>query len=348
MTKKSKNKTNPNLLIACVLCGAAFVLLVTIFLLASVSEPSDASSGADKPSDTPVWQTSSAVSEETGDTLSEEPSEDTSSSGDIIIEISLPEESEPEKDPEPGVAGPFEQLDSTRAYEKKIGLCYSVDLTEYEQYLDPADATEYLLLVNASHPLSENYKPDDLIRIVDMRAGRPDYYSYLREVPEKALEAFLDEAAAYGRGDIKVSNGYRSYSTQANLFYTYVDRELSRHPGWTYEQAYSYVGFYDKNNPGSGYSAVPGTSEHQSGLCVDMHNQIDTDHTFDDTDAARWLAENCYRFGFVLRFPAEKEDATGIQYESWHFRYVGRTAATEMHELGMCLEEYLEYKGLNP
>ena len=95
------------------------------------------------------------------------------------------------------------------------------------------------------------------------------------------------------------------------------------------------------------YSNPPGTSEHQSGLCVDMHNQIDTNNTFDGTPAAIWLEENCYRFGFVLRYPADKQDVTGIKYESWHFRYVGRTAATEMHELDMCLEEYLEYKGLN-
>jgi D-alanyl-D-alanine carboxypeptidase len=78
-----------------------------------------------------------------------------------------------------------------------------------------------------------------------------------------------------------------------------------------------------------------------------MHNQIDTNNTFDGTPAAIWLEENCYRFGFVLRYPADKQDVTGIKYESWHFRYVGRTAATEMHELGMCLEEYLAYKGLN-
>ena len=286
--------------------------------------------------------TTSAAESSKAEGSAEESLAGESSEESQIIEISLPEE----VDPELGPGGEIQQLDSTHAYEKEIGLCYSIDLTEYEQYIDPADASEYLLLVNAQHPLGKDYKPADLIYIVDMRAGRPDYYSYLREVPEKALEAFLDEAAMYGHGDIKVSNGYRSYSIQSSLFNSYVDRELANHPGWTYEQAYNYVGFYDKNNPGSGYSAVPGTSEHQSGLCVDMHNQIETGHTFDDTPAAHWLAENCYRFGFVLRFPAEKEDITGIQFESWHFRYVGRTAATEMHELGMCLEEYLEYKGI--
>ena len=94
------------------------------------------------------------------------------------------------------------------------------------------------------------------------------------------------------------------------------------------------------------YSAPPGTSEHQSGLCVDMHNQIDTDSSFNGTPAALWLADNCYRFGFVLRFPEDKQEITGITFESWHFRFVGRDVATEMHELGMCLEEYLEYKGI--
>ncbi len=267
-----------------------------------------------------------------------------SSLTEIELSTDIPEES----DPQPGLGGDITQLVTTHEYEKQIGLCYSIDLSEYEQYIDPVDASEYLLLVNAQHPLGKNYEPENLIYIEDMRAGRPSYFSYLREVPEKALEAFLDEAAMYGHGDIKVSNGYRSYSTQSSLFNSYVDRELANHPGWTYEQAYNYVGFYDKNNPGSGYSAVPGTSEHQSGLCVDMHNQINTDHTFDDTPAAHWLAENCYRFGFVLRFPKEKEDITGIQFESWHFRFVGRTAATEMHELDMCLEEYLEYKGIMP
>ncbi len=315
--------------------------LLALCLLASCDTVEQTESSASAGGSTSVVShTESSAAESSAP---EEPSSEASSEDSSIteIEISLPEE-----EPELGPGGEIEQLDVTYEYEKKIGLCYSIDLSAYEQYIDPADASEYLLLVNTKHPLGKDYKPADLIYIVDMRAGRPDYYSYLREVPEKALEAFLDEAAVYGHGDITVSNGYRSYSTQSSLFNSYVDRELANHPGWSYEDAYNYVGFYDKNNPGSGYSAVPGTSEHQSGLCVDMHNQINTDHTFDDTPAAKWLAENCYRFGFVLRFPKEKEDITGIQFESWHFRYVGRTAATEMHELNMCLEEYLEYKGI--
>ena len=303
--------------------------LLAVCLLASCDavDAPDIGSQGDTSSVTSVTQSAPVESDDS--------SAEASSEESVVIEISLPEEVEPELGP----GGEIQQLESTRAYEKEIGLCYSIDLAEYEQYIQPADVSEYLLLVNVDHPLDQNYKPSDLIKIVDMRAGRPDYYSYLREVPEKALEAFLDEAALYGFGDIKVSNGYRSYSIQSSLFNSYIDRETAAHPDWSKQQVYDYV---------ATYSAPPGTSEHQSGLCVDMHNQIDTDSSFNGTPAALWLADNCYRFGFVLRFPEDKQEITGITFESWHFRFVGREVATEMHELGMCLEEYLEYKGLMP
>ena len=91
----------------------------------------------------------------------------------------------------------------------------------------------------------------------------------------------------------------------------------------------------------------PGSSEHQSGLCVDMHNfraaGRDMADDFANSDAGKWLQENCYKFGYVLRFEKDKTDITGITYESWHFRYVGRFHATRMHELDMCLEEYCAY-----
>ncbi|MFR5864844.1 MAG: D-alanyl-D-alanine carboxypeptidase family protein [Acutalibacteraceae bacterium] len=82
-------------------------------------------------------------------------------------------------------------------------------------------------------------------------------------------------------------------------------------------------------------------SEHQSGLCVDMHNLPSANISFGETAQAKWLAENAHRFGFILRFPADKTDITGVQYEPWHFRFVGREAATEIYEQGLCLEEYL-------
>lgn len=330
-----KKKSSPYLAVALTLCVAAVGLAVAIAVLA-ISETALP----------PVAESSSPGVTEESDPSAEESIEESiaessaPSAESSEAEISLPEESTEESvpEPEPGLGGEIPQLGSTREYESYIGLRYSVDLVQFEKYIDPENASEYLLLVSPKAPLGKDYVPDDLIYIEDMRAGRPSYYSYLREYAEKALEAFLDEAAMYGHGDIKVSNGYRSYSVQSTLFNNYLADERARHPDWTEEQIYNLVATY--SNP-------PGTSEHQSGLCVDMHNQIDTNNTFDGTPAAIWLEENCYRFGFVLRYPPDKQDVTGIKYESWHFRYVGRTAATEMHELGMCLEEYLAYKGLN-
>ena len=89
------------------------------------------------------------------------------------------------------------------------------------------------------------------------------------------------------------------------------------------------------------YSTRPGTSEHQSGLCCDMHNLPTSTSAFDNTPEAKWLAANAHRFGFILRYPPNTQHITGIKHESWHFRYVGRTAATEMYEKGLTLEEYL-------
>jgi LAS superfamily LD-carboxypeptidase LdcB len=88
------------------------------------------------------------------------------------------------------------------------------------------------------------------------------------------------------------------------------------------------------------YSTRPGTSEHQSGLCCDMHNLPETTSKFDNTPEAIWLAENAHRFGFILRYPPNTQHITGIKHESWHFRYVGRTAATEIYERGITLDEY--------
>ncbi len=334
--KSKKNNNKPYLAIAIILGLIALGLAVAIGVLAT-AEPSAPPAAESSP------QASHEESEFPEDSSAEEISlpADSSDEGNFSeIEVSFPEDESSEEsrpEPQPGLGGEIPQLGSTREYESYIGLRYSVDITMYEQYIDPVDPSEYLILVSPKAPLGKDYEPDDLIYIVDMRAGRPDYYSYLRRYAEKALEAFLDEAAMYGHGDIKVSNGYRSYGVQSTLFNNYLAVERQKHPNYTEQQIYDLVATY--SNP-------PGTSEHQSGLCVDMHNQIDTNNTFDNTPAAKWLEENCYRFGFVLRYPPDKQEVTGIKYESWHFRYVGRTAATEMHELGMCLEEYLAYKGL--
>ena len=90
--------------------------------------------------------------------------------------------------------------------------------------------------------------------------------------------------------------------------------------------------------------AVPGTSEHQLGLALDI---VDNKNWYLDESQAKmptqiWLMENSWRYGWILRYPGEKSHLTGIIYEPWHYRYVGKTVAKEIHELGICLEEYLD------
>ena len=94
--------------------------------------------------------------------------------------------------------------------------------------------------------------------------------------------------------------------------------------------------------------ARPGCSEHNTGLAVDVEcaDFADLDEGFRDTFAYEWLMEHCAEYGFILRFPQDKEDITGVIYEPWHYRYVGVEAATEIMSRGLCLEEYLEEKGL--
>ena len=87
----------------------------------------------------------------------------------------------------------------------------------------------------------------------------------------------------------------------------------------------------------------PGASEHQTGLTADIHTLSSASLKFAGTPAAVWLEENAQYFGFILRYPEDKTEITGIMYEPWHFRFVGRYHAMRITELGMCLEEYMKY-----
>ena len=203
------------------------------------------------------------------------------------------------------------------------------NLEPYEEYMNPGNTTEYLTLVNVDHPLSSDYVPQDLTVIENTRQdGRAP--QQMRLYAAKALEALFKEMASAGFTDVDVTSGYRSYSYQEQLF----NQRLEQ---------YSYLG-------DGAYAAAaqivnpPGSSEHQSGLCVDMHNiATGADVSFGETEQFKWLSDNCWKFGFILRYPEDKTEITGISYEPWHYRYVGRYHAQQMHELGMCLEEYWVY-----
>lgn len=333
----------------------------------------------------------------------EETSETSTESSGIIAESSvaesIPEVSEDSSEPvsessEPEVSQPT--LSPTEEYEKYIGIEYAVDMSEYEQYVCPENESDFVYLVNPTHTLSSDYVPPNLVWCTNIREGRPEAWSYIDATANKALEAFLLEAAYYGFDDITVTNAYRSYNSQASLFNGYLANDLKQDYKCDTCNLYIDISYYpnkvtkkiacascggtptevegtsycescmavadtaeivccaacgnEVRRPTEDeatahvltYSTKPGTSEHQSGLCCDMHNRPTTDSGFDNTPEAKWLAENAHRFGFILRYPPNTQHITGIKHESWHFRYVGRTAATEMYEQGLTLEEYCE------
>jgi len=125
--------------------------------------------------------------------------------------------------------------------------------------------------------------------------------------------------------DLMLGSGYRSYDVQAFYYNNYVN---------TYGQAEA-----DR------FSARPGTSEHQTGLALDVSG-IDRvcylEVCFEEQPAGKWVADNAHKFGFIIRYPEGKESITGYQYEPWHLRYVGQELATELNSLSLTMEEFFE------
>ncbi|MBE6607766.1 MAG: hypothetical protein E7633_04360 [Ruminococcaceae bacterium] len=256
---------------------------------------------------------------------------------------------------------------------------YQTDISDYIGYIEPTGdlwSDNYLLLVNPWNSIEKNEELtiDKVSQQSAMSSVKSEYnYYYLPNIKLnttalKALTAMFKEAVESTDLEVKnlqVTSSYRNYATQESIFNSNVKKTKKyvcndEECGFTYITKYSYskcqkckgavtsvaITKEEAEENVKTYSCAPGTSEHQTGLAVDI---IDTAYNLDllegfkDTEAGKWLAENCARFGFVLRFEEEKEDVTGIIYEPWHFRYVGRYHATRMTELDMCLEEYIEF-----
>lgn len=216
---------------------------------------------------------------------------------------------------------------------------FTADLSAYEEYMNPTDRDAYLTLVNATHPLASDFIPADLTDLVNTRGdGRATQKMSLYAA--KALEALFIEAKAENQLTVNQKSGYplsvmsayRSYAYQSSLFSHYTDNEMARNPALTREQAEAIT---------VTYSNRPGTSEHQLGLCVDMHDLSGADVSFKNSASYPWLRENAWKFGFILRYPEDKVSETAVSFEPWHYRYVGRYHAKKIHDAGLCLEEYI-------
>lgn len=158
----------------------------------------------------------------------------------------------------------------------------------------------------------------DGVLVANKTYALPEGYNPGALLPE-CEKAFNEMKAAAAKEDLNLWNasGFRSYELQQSLYNRYCDR--------------------DGKEAADRYSARPGHSEHQSGLALDL-NEISS--SFANTDEGKWVEENCHKYGFILRYPREKEAQTGYMYEPWHIRYVGVSVAERIYNSGLCLEEY--------
>lgn len=180
-----------------------------------------------------------------------------------------------------------------------------------------------LLLANVDNPLPEDFSPQ-------VEAVQGSFQMDSRVAP--IMKEMIEDAKADGV-DLMICSAYRSIEKQTQLFNDQVT--LFMNQGMTREKAEAET---------AAMIAIPGTSEHHTGLAADIvtptHQTLDPE--FADTPAGQWLQEHAAEYGFVLRYPEDKQDITKIIYESWHYRYVGKHHAQIIKEKNLCLEEYLE------
>ena len=184
--------------------------------------------------------------------------------------------------------------------------------TPYHPDLD-VSSWEFIL-ANPDHDIGE-YRPE----LASLENG---HFFDVRAVD--ALKEFIAAGRAEGLS-VVINSSFRDYATQKYLY----DRKVAQYGG-------------DKATAAS-IVAPPGTSEHQTGLCCDIADQFYStkDSSLENPATYKWMYENCAEYGFILRYPKDKQDITGIIYEPWHFRYVGKEAAAFIMENGLCLEEFL-------
>ena len=185
-----------------------------------------------------------------------------------------------------------------------------------------------LLLINGEHALPDDYdaKVREYLVEIDPQYRNNNYVKQIHRDVYPYITAMVAAAQADGV-DLRVWSPFRSYAIQNELF----QNQVARVDG-DEQKAATVV-------------ARPGTSEHNTGLCADFNMASDA---FEQTEMFTWMCENAEDYGFILRYPKDKQHITGVIYESWHWRFVGINNAKEINELGVTLEEFIEMKEIDP
>ena len=183
------------------------------------------------------------------------------------------------------------------------------------------------VLVNKKNMLDSSYVP---LKMYVVDENENNFHQFkdaslkpmLRSDIKEYVDKLINDAQGLGL-PIIVDSGYRSYNYQQVVLDALINEKG--------DEAFKLV-------------ALPGASEHQTGLTLDIFNKLNNNkNTFKDTDTAKWLENNAYRFGFILRYPEDKVKVTGYSYEAWHFRYVGKEIAKYVYENNITFEEYYAY-----
>ena len=238
-------------------------------------------------------------------------------SSDDIPEILKNEKAEPSV-PSSNLKDKIESNDNKK--EKELKESQEENLSERNFSEWNKNAPLELKIVNKSNSLPEGY---------DLEESSLKKCENGKKVSSYIYDDLMDMIKGAGKDGKKlwVCSGYRSYSYQKNLFDKQVEREQKNEKNRenAIKKAKKTVAF-------------PGQSEHNLGLAVDMNS---AENGFENTDAYKWLSKNAYKYGFIERYKGDKIKHTGVVYEPWHYRYVGRKYAKLINDSGLCLEEYV-------
>ena len=200
-------------------------------------------------------------------------------------------------------------------------------MTDNEYYSEsvPTDMSKgYGILANKYHYLASDYVPDDLVKVEwKYRFGGESNTIQIRNEVYEAFKLMWNAANEEGHY-LMVESGFRTYDYQKKIYDDYAKKR-----GVTYADS---------------IAARPGYSEHQTGLALDIYSKsCSTSNEFKNTKVYEWLLNNSYKYGFILRYPENKNKITGYNFESWHYRYVGVDLAAKVHESGLTFDEYYAF-----
>ena len=223
------------------------------------------------------------------------------------------------------------------AGETTLAKLYADDAVAAPENTEPVDvlAGEVPMLVNADHPVDEYFVPADLVYLKDVLDKKLVTIKYKKtqgvRTAVEALQTMLEAAKEDKITKWQISAGYRTWDDQVKLLNAKISSYRKKNKDWSSSKA---------RRAALKSVAEPGCSEHHLGLAFDIN--VKGAKTFSSTKQYKWLKENCWDYGFIMRYTKEKEKITGFTAEAWHIRYVGVNHAKYMQEHDLCLEEYIE------